>query len=217
MKIAAFFDLDGTIVRGTSGIRFYRYLAVRRLLPLHMSSLKLLIKTMYNIFKSEVAQYLDDMDDLMAKINLGVKQSEFKKHAKSYAIRELEFIYKKTLKEINFHRKKGHKLILLTASPDELAQEIKEILRFDYAKGTTFLVTKGRYNGKIVHPAMIGKERAEVVKNIAKKLNIDLKKSYAYGNCINDFNVLELVKYPVAVSPNKFLKPVAIQKDWRIL
>ena len=64
---------------------------------------------------------------------------------------------------------------------------------------------------------MIGKERAAVAKRIAKKLKINLAESFAYGNCINDLEVLELTGNPFAVNPNKHLLAVARKKGFRII
>ena len=121
------------------------------------------------------------------------------------------------MKRIEWHKKKRHKLILLSVSPDEYTNSVANLLGFDYARGSKLKTLKGRYTGELITPSMIGSERAIVAKKIAKKLKISLKESYSYGNCVNDLNVMELTGNPYAVNPNKHLSPIARIKGFKIL
>ena len=215
--IAAFFDLDGTIVKGTSAIRFTRFLFRRKLLHINLRVVIPALKTAYDYLSGNISEYMDDSDDLFAMALKGLKKTVVEEQARQYAGLEMHYVFKKTLKIINEHKKKGHKLFLLSASNDEIVKEIGKLLGFDESFGTRFETKKGKITGKILSPSLIGKDRVFIVKKLAKKYKIDLKKSYSYGNCINDVFVLESVGNPVAVNPNQFLKPIAKKRKWKII
>jgi HAD superfamily hydrolase (TIGR01490 family) len=161
--------------------------------------------------------FMKEVDDLIGLSLKGIPQEVIKEQAKQYAGLESHYVYKKILKRINFHKSKKHKLFLLSASLHELVEKIGEILDFEESVGTKLQVRRGVYTGVVKKPSMIGKDRLKIVKRLAKKHNINLKKSYAYGNCVNDLHVLEAVGNPVAVNPNAFLKPIAKKKGWKII
>ena len=47
--------------------------------------------------------------------------------------------------------------------------------------------------------------KQEAIENFIKKYNIDLSKSYAYGDTNGDFSMLSLVGNPRAINPSKEL------------
>ena len=47
--------------------------------------------------------------------------------------------------------------------------------------------------------------KQEAIENFIKKYNIDLAKSYAYGDTNGDFSMLSLVGNPRAINPSKEL------------
>ena len=217
MNTAAFFDLDGTIVEGTSGLRFARFLFRRRILPLKTSLIIPSLKIFYDLVKGEVNKYMDEVDDMLGTSMKGVKKSLVQEQAKQYAGLEKHYMRANIVKVINNHKKNGVKLFMLSASPDELVKEVGKMLGFDESIGTRIETRGGIYTGRVLKPSLIGKDRVEIVKKLAKKYNINLNQSFAYGNCVNDVPVLETVGNPVAVNPNKYLKPIAVKNNWTIM
>lgn len=217
MEIGAFFDLDGTIMDGNSGLRFISFLYKNKSLKAKKSAILPSLKLAFSYLRGNYLDAVDQADDLMALAFKGADKNKILSHAEFFAISELKRIDKKMADKIMWHKSLGHKLILLSASPDDYIKKMGILLKFDYAIGSRFKSKKGIYTGKLIHPSMIGKERAAIAKKIAKKLKINLKESYAYGNCLNDLQVLELVKHPNAVRPNRRLAPVARKKGFRII
>lgn len=215
MKKAAFFDLDGTIVKGVSGVRFTRFLIRRGILKMKISAIIPSLKIVYDVLSGKVEKYMDEVDDLIGLSFKGLREELIKEQAEQYAGLEKHYVYKKVEKIIKKHKKKKHKLFLLSASPHELVEEVGKELGFDESYGTRIKSSKGVYTGVIKKPAMIGKERVKIVKKLAEKYNINLEKSYAYGNCVNDVHVMESVGNPVAVNPNKYLEPIAEKRGWK--
>lgn len=217
MVVGAIFDLDGTIVKHVSGLRFAKYLIRKKVLSVRLSIFIPSLKSFYNFFAKKVSKYIHDVDLVWGASMKGVKKDVVVKHSNKYAVLELKRVYKKMIKKINFHKEQGHKLILMSASPDELVKAVGELLGFDEAIGTRLIVKNGVYTGRVKKPYLSGKDRVTLMKKLAKKHKINLKKSYAYGNCINDLGVLESVANPVAVNPDRYLKLIAKKKGWQII
>ncbi|MDD4354096.1 MAG: HAD-IB family hydrolase [Candidatus Nanoarchaeia archaeon] len=217
MEIGVFFDLDDTIIKGNSGLRYIRFLYENRILKAHKSAILPSLKLAYNYLKGDYKKAVDQADNLMALAFKGANKKETVRAAEFFVLNDVKNLKNPILERINWHKNQGHKLILLSASPDEVVQKFGKFLKFDYIRGSLFKLKNNIYTGELIIPSMIGKERAIVAKKIAKKLNIDLKQSYSYGNCINDLEVLELVGNPFAVNPNKYLVSIARKKGFRII
>ncbi|MFA5303550.1 MAG: HAD-IB family hydrolase [Candidatus Nanoarchaeia archaeon] len=217
MEVGAFFDLDDTIIKGNSGLRYIRFLYENKIIKANKSTILPSLKLAYSYFKGDYRQAVDQADNLMALAFKGANKNETLRAAELFVLTDIKNLKEAIVKRINWHKSKGHKLVLLSASPDDVVKKFGKILGFDYIRGSLFKLKNNVYTGELITPSMIGSERASVVKKIAKKLNIDLKQSYAYGNCINDLEVLNLVGNPFAVNPNKYLSPIARKKGFKIL
>ncbi len=217
METAAFFDMDDTIIEGNSGLRFIKFLYKKKALKANKSAIIPGLKLAYSYIKGDYIKAVDQADNLIAVAFKMASKKKVQELADEFAKYDIKNAKPKVMKRIDWHKKHGHKLILLSASPDEYAKSVAKILGFDYARGSKFKTLKGAYTGELIYPSMIGQDRAMVAKKIAKKFKISLKDSYSYGNCINDLNVMELTGNPYAVNPNKFLSPIARIKGFKIL
>jgi HAD superfamily hydrolase (TIGR01490 family) len=217
MNIGAFFDFDDTIIKGNSGLRYVKFLYESKILKVKKSTIIPSLKLAYSYLKGDYMDAVDKADNLMALAFKGANKSETIRAAEFFVLKDIKNLKDSILERIKWHKDKGHKLVLLSASPDDVIKKFGKFLGFDYAIGSRFGAKNNIYTGELITPSMIGTERALVVKKIAKKLKIDLNKSFAYGNCINDLNVLELVGNPFAVNPNKYLSPIARKKGFKII
>ncbi len=217
MEIAAFFDMDDTLIEGNSGFRFIKFLYKKKALKANKSVIIPGLKLAYSYIKGDYIKTVDQADNLIAIAFKGASKKKVQSLAEEFAKQDIKNAKPKTMKRIEWHKIHGHKLILLSVSPDEYVTSVAKLLGFDYARGSKLKTIKGVYTGDLIYPSMIGRDRAIIAKKIAKKFKINLQKSYSYGNCINDLNVMELTGNPYAVNPNKFLSPIARTKGFKIL
>ncbi len=217
MKIGAFFDLDGTIVKGVSAIRFSRFLVRRKILQPRLSVIPSIMKLFYDYLNKKNPDYIDEADDVLALSMKGLNKSIIEEQANQYAGLELNNVITKSMKLINEHKRKKHMLFLLSVSPDELVKKIGDLLGFDESIGTRLSVKRGVYTGKITTPSLIGTHRVKIVKRLARKYNISLGDSFAYGDSLNDVPVLESVGNPHPLNADKMLKSVAKRENWKVL
>jgi len=73
----------------------------------------------------------------------------------------------------------------------------------------------GKYTGELDFYAY-GANKPIAIKELAAELDIDLNNSFAYSDSATDRPMLEAAGRPVAVNPDKELRRIALERDWRI-
>jgi phosphoserine phosphatase len=81
---------------------------------------------------------------------------------------------------------------------------------------TELEIHHGIYTGRATRLCR-GEEKAFGVEQYAHKHDIDLTKSYGYGDATSDAFMLEVVGHPTAVKPGRTMRRLAHQKHWTIL
>ncbi len=217
MVVAAFFDLDGTFVKGASGVRFIKHLMRKKIVTVKPMLFLSTLKMIYPLLKGDLNLYLDESLEMLATLFKGKEKKLIEREAELYCKREKRYVIKQTKELFDWHKNKGHLIILLSASPDELVSRFGNLIGFDHSYGTNFEVIDGKYTGKISPPFMVGKGRVEFLNELSKRFKVDLKRSYAYGNSVNDIGVLRSVGNPVAIRPTSLLREEANKRKWKIV
>ncbi len=114
------------------------------------------------------------------------------------------------------HVKRGHQIFLISEVVPPLARQFKLFFEARDMGLTSLQKKHGEYTG-MVNELCYGDAKARHVKRLAKKYNIDLQKSYSYGDSPADIPMLKLVKHKIAVRPKPELKHEAILHDWHIM
>jgi HAD superfamily hydrolase (TIGR01490 family) len=125
-------------------------------------------------------------------------------------------IYAEALDLIESHKAAGHKVFIVSASPEEIVLPLGEYLGVDEAIASRAKVdANGKYTGEMERYAY-GPLKAEVMREIAAAEGIDLAESFAYSDSYTDAPMLEVVGHPVAVNPDRVLRKLAEEKGWEI-
>ena len=120
------------------------------------------------------------------------------------------------IKKIELHRKHNHKIFLATASPDIYVHTMAKYVDSDDYICSQLQYHNDIFSGKFESKDCIGLEKAERVKTILNRYNINPKMSYAYSDNESDLPLFGLVGNPVAVSPTKKLKDIALNRNWKV-
>ncbi len=214
---AAFFDLDRTLIPGSSlfllakGLRardIYRATDLARL-AVQQAKARSGRGTNRDVEKIRL--------DALSFVT-GRHESELRAWGRQLATEEiLPRVYPDIARIIAGHRAAGDLTFLVTASPAIIAEPIAQALEMDRAYGSVGEVDEdGRYTGGIVGELLYGPEKARVIADLADQENINLKRSHAYADTIHDRELLELVGYPHAVNPDRHLLEVAVRHGWAV-
>ena len=216
---AAFFDMDNTVLRSSSGRLYLRYLRSSGYLPW----------TRWAVITGQVALYvtgLIDFPHLMARLMTQVAGAE---EAETWRISEAWFrdmlrdhITEGARERIAWHRGQGHHVALVSAStPYAVAPVARDLGLADAYLATNLEVVAGRFTGRVVEPACYGPGKLAMTQEYAARLGLTLAQSYFYSDSQSDLPLLEAVGHPVAVNPNRTAgadrRPAAVAGDILLL
>jgi HAD superfamily hydrolase (TIGR01490 family) len=114
------------------------------------------------------------------------------------------------------HLDEGERVWLVTAAPIEIARIIARRLGLTGALGTVAEHEDGVYTGRLVGDMLHGPAKAEAIKALASREELDLAACSAYSDSFNDLSMLSLVGHPCAVNPDARLRAHAKHEGWQI-
>ncbi len=213
--IAAFFDLDKTILAKSSSFAFAR--------PFYKEGLI----GRADVIKSAYAQFVylasgadhDQMESMRQYMSNLVTGWEVEK-VQQIVAETLDtivdpMVYEEALDLIAHHRMLGHQIIIISSSGTDVVEPIGQRLGADLAIGTQVGIEDGKYTGEILFYAY-GPGKAEAMRSLAVERGYDLAECYAYSDSFTDVPMLEAVGHPVAVNPDTELRKLAVENDWPI-
>lgn len=205
-RVAAIFDVDQTLVQGHTERLFFRYLRRRGLIsmPQALNFLSQLAYNPQNRFQDK--SYLAGLEvEQVSRLARQCYQEEISPRVSMPGIAcVLE------------HQARGHALVLLTGSLSVLLLPLKEELGADWLIATELRRDNGKFTGEIsdLHPR--GENKLRLLLELSRAQGLDLSRSYAYGDHIQDLHLFRRIGYPVAVNPSWRLKRQARRHHWPI-
>ncbi|MGH2775480.1 MAG: HAD family hydrolase [Actinomycetota bacterium] len=214
---AAFFDLDRTLIPGSS-----LFLMARAAYEQDLFRVRDIMRfgwgQMIFRMRGENRGGMELSRESTLEFVTGKSQAELVEMGDEIAEeRILPRVYADIVRVIEAHHKRGDATFLVTASPIELAGRIAQSLDMTGAIATVSEVDhNGYYTGRLVGPVMHGPEKAAAVREKAAELGFDLLQCHAYSDSRNDLPLLEAVGHPHAVNPEHNLRRTALQRGWPI-
>jgi phosphoserine phosphatase len=117
---------------------------------------------------------------------------------------------------MELHRASGRQIYIVSSSPEEVVRPLARHFGVSGVIATRAEVgPDGRYTGELEFYCY-GAEKANAVRETARRAGIDLAGSYAYSDSITDMPMLESVGHPVAVNPDRELRRAAEERGWKV-
>ena len=217
LTAAAFFDVDNTLVQGSSLVHFGRGLAARKYFRYSEVWKFLYAQAKFQLTGKENS---DDVAEGRRKAlafiegRTTTELSELGEEIYDEIIADK--IWPGTRALAQMHLDAGQQVWLVTATPYELAEVIARRLGFTGAMGTVAESVDGVFTGRLVGDILHGLGKAHAVRALAAREGLNLKRCTAYSDSINDVPMLSLVGTAVAVNPDSDLRDVARQRGWEI-
>ncbi|HWM32621.1 MAG TPA: HAD-IB family hydrolase [Pseudolysinimonas sp.] len=215
--ILAFFDVDNTLMRGTSLFQLGReawnkkVITWRDIAPFAWHQMRF-------IRKGENLGHLKSAREKALELSYGKKRSDILELAEGiWQERIQRRLYPGTVELTQEHISKGHEVWLVSATPWEIGDLIARKLGLTGAIGTRIRHEDGVYTGELDGEVMHHEHKAEAAKELAVRTGADLADSWAYSDSRNDIPLLELVGNPVVVNPDAILAHHAQKHHWPIL
>ncbi|MFZ0819259.1 MAG: HAD-IB family hydrolase [Candidatus Acidiferrales bacterium] len=220
-KVAAFFDLDGTVIAPPSlEFRFAAYLARRGELrgAAVFSWLGDLLKAGMKalVTRGGTSARLKALDENKSYL-AGVREQAAAEWARE-KVTQIE-CYADALARIEWHREQSHSIFFVSGTLAPLARALaKRIARGDEIGvfATEMQSFAGVWTGCAAGASVCGAAKASAVRDLAARHEIDLEHSYAYGDSLSDRWMLAAVGNATAVNPGARLMWLARRRGWRV-
>ncbi|MET9023868.1 HAD-IB family hydrolase [Actinopolymorpha sp. NPDC004070] len=215
-RVAAFFDLDKTILARSSTLAFSR--------PFYNGGLI----NRRAVLRSAYAQFVyllggadhEQMEKMRAYLSAivtgwdvqGVK--DIVAEALHHVVDPLVFAEAVAL--MADHQAAGHEVVIVSSSGQEVVEPIGELLGADRVIATRMRVQDGKYTG-VIDFYSYGENKATAVRELAAERAYDLDECYAYSDSITDLPLLRVVGHPYAVNPDRALRRIAAENGWPVL
>ena len=214
---AAFFDIDNTIMRGSSivalakGMADRDYFTTSEVVDFTWKQIKYVLSGREN---------MDDMAQATENGLLFVKGREPREiqdmAEQAYDERMVGRLWAGTVELAEAHKALGHEVWLVSATPVEVADVIARRLGLTGGLGTIAEVADGHYTGKLDGVPLHGAAKVEVIERLAAERGLDLTRCAAYSDSSNDVPMLQSVGCPVAINPDGALRSHAKEQGWPI-
>jgi HAD superfamily hydrolase (TIGR01490 family) len=216
LRVAAFFDLDKTIIASSSTLAFSR--------PFYQGGLinrRAALRSAYaRLMFVQAGTDAEQVERLRAHLT-SLCQGWDVEQVRSIVEETLHdivdpLVYAEAAELIREHREQGHDVVVVSASGEEMVAPIAALVGATHSAATRMAVADGRYTGEIDFYCY-GEQKAVAMRELATVNGYDLAASFAYSDSITDLPMLEAVGQPAAVNPNRSLRKVAVQRGWPVL
>ena len=216
-KRAAFFDVDNTLVRGSTLYFLGRGMYQRGFFTKADISRFVVANIRFRMTGTEKKEVIEKFQNAATDFIGGHAVEDIKKIGEEIYD---EFVSPKlwqgTCEIARSHLDKGEEVWLVTAAPQDMANIISERLGFTGALGSKAHIKDGIYTGTLDGKLLHGIEKAIAIQDLARDQGFDLEECYSYSDSHNDIPLLQAVGHPCAINPDAILRIRALAEGWPI-
>lgn len=216
-KGAAFFDVDGTLVRGNI-VRYYAWIRLRQLpvwaRPFWIAGF--LPRTLYYLWldsrsrrRFNAAFYRNYRGMTVSRLEAAAEE-----HARGHLIPNL---YPDAERRIQDHRQRGQEVYFVTGSLACLVQPLARHLGVRHVEAAVLARDGQRFTGALSRGPLTDVAKRDAILEAAARDGIDLKASTAYADSWDDLPMLQCAGHAVTVNPQAKLRAAARERGWEIV
>ena len=213
-RALALFDLDRTLLPGSSLMELGRALADRKVIDRRAVARHVVQAAVFSrrgLGDSRIARLRESLLAAAADRD----QEQLASVAREVAPQIASSAYPAARWLMNQHHAAGDECVVLSASPQELVEAVGAALGADRAVGTRTEVVDGRLTGRLDGPFCHGRGKLERLE--AELGPVDLNQASAYADSGSDLPLLSACGRPVAVNPDRRLREAATSAGWPVL
>jgi HAD superfamily hydrolase (TIGR01490 family) len=216
-RAAAFFDLDKTLMAGSSGMPFARVamrhgiVGRRQLASWGVEHLRYRLRGTTDERTTEVLRQARELIS-------GVRARDVERMNPEVLAAILPRIYPQMLEEVHSHQDAGRATFIVSAAGNGVVEPLAQVLGMDGGIGTRYEVDgEGAFTGRFDGPFVYAAGKVEAMEAFAAGHGIDLAQSYAYSDSLSDLPMLEAVGHAVVVNPDPALAAIAKREGWQTM
>jgi HAD superfamily hydrolase (TIGR01490 family) len=215
-RSAAFFDLDRTLIAGSSAFQFVRASYRAGLMSRGDLARGALANLRFRLQGSTDAATQALRRRALEDI-AGVRVRDLQRLGPDILAGVLPKVYPQMLRAAFDHQDAGRPVYICTAASSEIAELLAGVLTFDGGIGARYEAVDGVYTGRPDGPFTYRDGKVEAMRELAREEGIDLSASWAYSDSESDLPMLRAVGHPVAVNPDAELGRIARAEGWEVM
>jgi HAD superfamily hydrolase (TIGR01490 family) len=216
-RAAAFFDLDKTLMAGSSGMQFARIAAKqgivgkRQLASWGFEHLRYRLRGTTDERTAEVLK-------VARELIRGMPERTIDRMGPEVMAAILPRVFPQMLEEVYAHQDAGRPTFIVSAAGNGVVEQLAHVLGMDGGIGTRYETeTEGNFTGSLDGPFVYGEGKVVAMREFAALHQIELAESYAYSDSLSDLPMLRAVGNPVVVNPDPPLAAIAREEGWQTL
>lgn len=214
-EVGAFFDLDGTLVAGFTGVMMTQdrlrrgQMSVGEFIGMVQAGLN------HQLGRSE----FEDLIGKGARMLHGNSISDLDELGERLFVQHVQArIYPEMRALVRAHMARGHTVVLSSSALTVQVEPVAKFLGIDNVLSNQFETDDdGLITGEVRTPIIWGSGKARAVQAFSAKNGVDLTKSYFYADGDEDVALMYLVGNPRPTNPAGKLRAVAVKRGWPIL
>jgi HAD superfamily hydrolase (TIGR01490 family) len=215
-RAAAFFDLDKTLMAGSSGMQFARIAAKQGIIGRRLLASWGFEHLRYRLRGTTDARTAEVLK-VARELITGVSARTVERMGPEVMAAILPRIYPQMLEEVYAHQDAGRPTFIVSAAGNDVVGLLAHVLGMEGGIGTRYEVDDGSFTGRFDGPFVYGPGKVEAMEEFAAAHGIDLAESFAYSDSLSDLPMLRAVGNPVAVNPDPPLAAIAHEEGWQTL
>lgn len=211
-EIGAFFDLDGTLVAGFTGViltqeRFWRRdMGIGELIGMVHAGLN------HQLGRIEFEELITKASSALR----GRAISDLDEIGERLFVQKIASrIYPEMRELVRAHQARGHTVVLSSSALTIQVEPVARFLGIDNTLANKFeLDDHDVLTGRVVEPILWGRGKATAVQRFATEHGVDLQESYFYADGDEDVSLMYLVGNPRPTNPEGKMAAVARRRGW---
>ena len=213
---AAFFDLDRTLMAGSSGLHWARAAYRAGLVGRRQMAADAWANLKFRL-RGSTDQETEAVKERLGEFLEGRRVRDLERLGHQVLAGVLPRIYERMLQTAYDHQDEGRRVYICTAATQDMADTLAGVLGFDGAAGSRLEKRDGFYTGRFEGPFCYGPGKPKRMREIADRDGIDLDASWAYSDSASDLPMLRAVGHAVVVNPDPELARVAREEGWDVM
>jgi len=206
----AVFDVDRTLVRGTSAeVQLVRFLRRKRLFP--SANLFRAVFWIPRLIPGGIKEaflrnkfYLYGLD---ARFVRSLLPEFFERQLKP-------LLSPKMVSSLNRFKSEGFTVLLISGTLDFVLDFLIQTLDADGGVGTHVEIRDGKFTGRVYGVYPFSRDKVTALVQVLDGRCVDWKASYGFADSWADVRFLSLFGHPVAVNPDWVLRRKALRQGW---
>ncbi|MCA9323841.1 HAD family phosphatase [Candidatus Saccharibacteria bacterium] len=217
-KQFAVFDIDGTLARNSLLQLMVRELVARGKIDIGPGRQ---IEVMLHDYRQRIADddfggYMKQAVEILFKaLPNGLRIEDYSEITDAIVKTSLANTYVYTRELVQTLKRNNFFLIAISGSEVKAVSTFARAMGFDAWVGEVSYVERdGRLTGEV---NALHQTKAQILRAIIKKFDLDTRGSTAVGDTSSDISVLEMVDSPIVFNPNQALFKHAKEKGWMVV